>query len=187
MRVSDLGMFDFAVVAFILTFLGFLCLVIAGAPMVGAAERQHGLKAAQDDVKRLRSERASGRGAAEEVVQHRDAAAANLSVMKAELKSLRDEMARLPKQSYELTFELGTPDPGMQAFLFVVSRNMSNQETSSLSAPERTLWKFPRATRVWARNQATAQAAAEKRFRQPDGFTVRVAEQIRTARAASGD
>ena len=39
LRVSDLGMFDFAVVAFILTFLGFLCLVIAGAPMIGAAER----------------------------------------------------------------------------------------------------------------------------------------------------
>ena len=180
-------MFDFAVVAFILTFLGFLSLVIAAAPMIGAAERQHGLKAAQDEVKRLRSERASGRNAADEVIQQRDAAASKLSAMKAELKSLRDEIGRLPKQSYELTFELGTPDPGMQAFLFVISRNMSNQETSSLSAPERALWKFPRAARVWARNQATALAATEKRFRQPDGFTVRLAEQVRAARAANGD
>jgi hypothetical protein len=175
------GMFDFAVGALLLTFLGFMCLIIAGAPMIRAAERQHGLKAAHDEVKRLRGERATERSAASEVAGKRDDAASKLAVMTAELRKLEEEIARLPKQIFELTFELGAPDPGMQSFEFVVSRNPTSADSSGLPGPERALWKAPRIVRAWSRNQAAAIAAVEKRFRQADGFTVRAAERLGAA------
>ncbi|HVJ53318.1 MAG TPA: hypothetical protein VM689_12700 [Aliidongia sp.] len=176
-------MFDFAIGAFLLAFLGFLCLVTAGAPMVRAAERQHGLKAAQDEAKKLRGERAAERNGVGELLGRRDEAAAKLAAMRVELRKIEEDIGRLPKQSFELTFEFGT-DAGQAAFDFLISRHPNSLDSTTLSAPERNLWKLPRVARAWNRNQAAALAVVEKRFRQADGFSVRVAERIDHTSAA---
>jgi hypothetical protein len=171
-------MFDFAVGAFLLTFLGFVTLILAAAPMIRAAERQYGLKAAQDEVKRLRSERATERSAIDDVAGQVSTAAAKLADMRVELREIEEEILRLPRQVFELTFELGAPDPGTQPFDFLVSRYPTSLDATGLSGPERDLWKRPRVVRLWGRNQPAAIIAVEKRFRQGDGFTVRVAERL---------
>jgi hypothetical protein len=178
-------MFDIAVGAFALFFATFALLLILGTPMIRSTERRCALNAGHDELKRLRGERATARGTASDVLARRDDASAKLAKMRSELHAIEDEIKRLPDQVFELTFELGAPQPGMQSFDFIVSRHANNLASSSVSTPERNLWRTPRVVRVLSRNQAQASAALEKRFRPADGFSTRLAER-RLADAAVG-
>ena len=98
--------------------------------------------------------------------------------MRAELKDLTAKIGKTPKQTHELTFELGTPEGGMQPFDFVLSRQSAYLDLEKISGPERSLWKQPRVLRVWSRSQASAVTTAEKRYPVQNGFIVRTAVRV---------
>jgi hypothetical protein len=89
------------------------------------------------------------------------------------------KIGNMPKRTHELTFELGTPEGGMQPFDFVLSRQSAYLDLEKISGPERALWKQPSVLRVWSRSHPNAVTTAEKRYPVQNGFIVRTA--VRTA------
>ena len=87
----------------------------------------------------------------------------------------QQQVALLPKQVFEIVFELGAPDPGMQAYEFIIARNRRAQKPGEYQGPEAELWARPRILRAWSRNQTAALALAQSRFSNLDGFMLRVA------------
>ena len=169
-------MFAISVVVFVTGSVGLICLLVIGGPMMRASERQYALAQSRDMLKTLRG----GRGALHAQQAERDGQKLELTkaldAMRAELKELNEKIGKMPKQRHELTFELGTPEGGMQAFDFVLSRQAAYLDHEKVSGPERQLWKSPRVLRVWSRSHANALTTAEKRYPVQGGFIVRTAE-----------
>jgi septal ring factor EnvC (AmiA/AmiB activator) len=175
-------MFAVSVVVFVTGLLGLICLLVIGRPMMRASERQYKLAESRAALKKLRDDRGDFQSQLAELESQRAEQAKNVDGMRAELKDLATKIGKAPKQVHELTFELGTPDGGMQAFDFVLSRQAAYLDLEKISGPERALWKQPRVLRVWSRGQASAVTTAEKRYPVQNGFIVRTAERI-----AAGD
>lgn len=177
-------MFAIAVVVFCTGLVSLIALFVIGGPMVRASEKQYGLAAGRDQVKQLRGERGAFRSQLAELDAAKQGEAKALDAMRAQLKDLNDKVARQPKHTQQLTFELGVADAGMMAFDFMLSRQAHVLDLEKVSGPERSLWKQPRVLRVWARSQANAESVAEKRYPIQAGFIVRIAERIDPAGAA---
>jgi hypothetical protein len=171
-------MFALSVVLFVTGLLGLICLLVIGGPMVRASERQFGLAAGRDTVKKLRGERGALHTQLAELEAQKQELAKSLESMQTELKDLADKLGRLPKRTHELTFELGVPDGGMQPFDFVLSRHAGYLDIEKVTGPERQLWKRPCVLRVWSRSQANAVTTAEKRYPEQNGFIIRIAERV---------
>jgi septal ring factor EnvC (AmiA/AmiB activator) len=176
-------MFAISVVVFVTGVLGLICLLAIGGPMMRASERQFGLAESRDALKQLRTDRGALQEQLATLEAQKAEQAKSADDMRAELKDLASKIGKLPKQIYELTFELGTPDGGMQAFDFVLSRQAAYLDVEKISGPERALWKSPRVLRVWSRSQANAVTTAEKRYPIQNGFVVRTAERVPGQRA----
>jgi hypothetical protein len=174
-------MFAISVVVFVTGLIGVVCLMVAGGPMARASERQYGLAAARDNVKKLRSERGALNAQLVELEGRKQEASVSLQSMQDELKQLTGKIARLPKQTYELTFELGAPDAGLQPFEFMLSRNPGSLEVDKVIGPERQLWQHPRVLRVWSRTLNNAVTTADKRYPVQNGFVVRAALRVDAA------
>ena len=174
-------MFALSVVLFVTGLIGLICLLVIGNPMVRASERQFGLAAGRDTVKKLRGDRGALHTQLAELESQKQELAKSLEAMQAELKELNDKIGRLPKQTHDLTFELGVPDGGMQPFDFVLSRHAGYLDVEKVVGPERQLWKRPRVLRVWSRSLASAVTTAEKRYPDQNGFTIRAAVRVDAA------
>jgi hypothetical protein len=174
-------MFSVSVVVFVAGLIGVVCLLAAGGPMTRAAERQYGLAAARDHVKKLRGERGARNSQLVELEGRKQELTVSLHGMQDELKQLAAKVARLPKQTLELTFELGAPDAGLQSFEFMLSRNPGYLDAERVIGPERQLWQHPRVLRVWSRNLTNAMAMADKRYPVQNGYIVRAALRVDAA------
>jgi hypothetical protein len=174
-------MFAISVVVFVTGVIGLVCLLVAGGPMARAAERQYGLAEARDSVKKLRGERGALNAQLVGLEGGKQELTASLQSMRDELKQLSGKIARLPKQTYELTFELGAPDAGLQPFEFMLSRNPGYLDVERVIGPERQLWQHPRVLRVWSRNLNNAVTTADKRYPVQNGFVVRAALRVDAA------
>jgi hypothetical protein len=171
-------MFALSVVLFLTGLIGLICLLVIGGPMARAAERQFGLAANRDAIKALRAER-GGMNAQSAVLEERTRElTATHQAMRGELKELDEKIGRMPKQTHELTFELGEPDSSMLPFDFVLSRQAGFLDAAKAAGPEQQLWKQPRMLRVWSRNQTNAATAAEKRYGTKNGFVIRAAMRV---------
>jgi len=171
-------MFAISVVVFVTGLLGLICLLAIGGPMMRASERQFGLADSREALKKLRTERGELQGKLNELETQKADLTRTVDGMRAELKDLSAKIGKMPKQTYELTFELGTPAGGMQGFDFVLSRQAAYLDLEKISGPERSLWKQPRVLRVWSRSQANAVTTAEKRYPVQNGFIVRTAVRV---------
>jgi hypothetical protein len=171
-------MFAISVAIFVTGLIGTVFLLVAGGPMARASERQYGLALARDSVKKLRGERGALNAQLVELEGRKQELTASLQSMQDELKQLAGKIARLPKQTYELTFELGAPDAGLQPFEFMLSRNPGYLDVERVVGPERQLWQHPRVLRVWSRNLNNGMAMADKRYSIQNGFTVRAALRV---------
>ena len=171
-------MFAISVVVFVTGLLGLICLLAIGGPMMRASERQYGLADSRDALKTLRGDRGELQGKLAESEAQKAELTKSVEGMRAELKDLTAKIGKTPKQTHELTFELGTPEGGMQPFDFVLSRQSAYLDLEKISGPERSLWKQPRVLRVWSRSQASAVTTAEKRYPVQNGFIVRTAVRI---------
>ena len=101
-----------------------------------------------------------------------------LAEIEMNLKKAQQQVNLLPRQMFEVVFELGASDPGLQAYEFIVSRSKRQQRTGELRGPEAALWARPRLLRAWSRNQTGAMALAQSRFSSIDGFILRIAERM---------
>jgi TolA-binding protein len=171
-------MFVVLLVIFILSLLGLIgCLALRG-PLIHAAEERQGLSSARasiTDARRLRMAEHSLSTDFEEKVK---AQRKMLAELEGNLKTAQQQVALLPKQTFEIIFELGTPEKGMQAYEFVVARNRRGGPPSDLQGAEAELWARPRILRAWSRNQTGAMAMAQSRFPSMDGFMLRVVERL---------
>jgi TolA-binding protein len=174
-------MFAISVVVFVTGLIGLSCLLAIGSPMMRASERQYGLAASRDALKKLRADRGSLHSQLAELESQKQELVQSIDSMRAELKEATDKIGKMPKQTHELTFELGVPDGGMQPFDFVLSRHAAYLDIEKISGPERQLWKQPRVLRVWSRSQANAVTTAEKRYPVQNCFIVRTAERVAVA------
>jgi|SRR5580658_310100 hypothetical protein len=168
-------MFEIAAVVFATGLIGLISLLAIGGPMARAAEREHGLAAARSTVKTLRSERGAARAAIAELDGQKQELANSLAVIRAELEEIEQKIGALPDLTYELVFELGAPEAGLQAFDYVLSRSAAYFETEKVAGPDRALWKQARTLRVWSRDSASAGAIADKRYPVQRGFIIRAA------------
>lgn len=171
-------MFAVSVVVFVTGLLALICLLAIGSPMMRASERQYGLAESRDALKKLRADRGELHHELAQLDGQKAELTNTVDGMRAELKELAAKLGKMPKQIYELTFELGTPESGMQAFDFMLSRQAAYLDLEKISGPERQLWREPRVLRVWSRSQSNALTTAEKRYPVQNGFMVRTAERV---------
>ena len=171
-------MFAISVVVFVTGLLGLIGLLVIGSPMMRALERQYSLAENRDALKKLRGDRGELQSQLAALEAQKAELTKSADGMRAELKDLAAKIGKTPKQTHELTFELGTPEGGMQPFDFVLSRQSAYLDLEKISGPERSLWKQPRVLRVWSRSQASAVTTAEKRYPVQNGFMVRTAERV---------
>jgi hypothetical protein len=179
-------MFAISVVVFVTGLLGLICLLAIGGPMMRASERQYGLAESRETLKKLRDDRGELQGQLAAQEAQKTELTKTVDAMRAELKDLATKIGKTPKQTHELTFELGTPDGGMQAFDFVLSRQAAYLDLEKIGGPERALWRQPRVLRVWSRSQANATTTAEKRYPIQNGFVVRTAERVAVPNERAG-
>jgi septal ring factor EnvC (AmiA/AmiB activator) len=171
-------MFAISVVTFVTGLLGLICLLAIGGPMMRASERQYGLAENRDALKKLRGDRGAVHAKLAEFEAQKAELTKTVETMRAELKDFAAKVDKTPKRIHELTFELGTPEGGMQPFEFVLSRQAAYLDLEKISGPERALWKQPRVLRVWSRSQPNAVTTAEKRYPVQNGFIVRTAVRV---------
>ena len=171
-------MFAISVVVFVTGLLGLICLLAVGSPMMRASERQYALAESRDALKKLRDDRGGLQTQLAELEGQKAELTKIVEGMRAELKDLTAKIGKTPMRIHELTFELGTPEGGMQPFDFVLSRQSVYLDLEKISGPERALWKQPRVLRVWSRSQAIATTTAEKRYPVQNGFIVRTAVRV---------
>jgi uncharacterized coiled-coil protein SlyX len=171
-------MFAISVVVFVTGLLGLICLLAIGSPMMRASERQYRLAEGRDALKKLRGDRGEFQTRLTELDAQKAELTKTVEGMRGELKELTGKIGKMPKQIYELTFELGTPDGGMQPFDFMLSRQSASLDLEKISGPERQLWREPRVLRVWSRSQPNALTTAEKRYPVQNGFMVRTAMRV---------
>jgi hypothetical protein len=171
-------MFALSVVVFVTGLVGLVCLIAIGSPMVRASERQFGLQESRDALKKLRGERGELHVAQSDLAQQKRVFEEELAKMTAEQKQMSSLIGKMPQRVYDLTFELGSPEGGMQAFDFVLSRQPNSLDLEKVTGPERQLWQRQRTLRVWSRSLANAQTTAEKRYPEQNGFIIRNAVRV---------
>jgi hypothetical protein len=175
-------MFVALLVIFILSLLGLIACLALRTALIRAAEDRHGLSSARDAITEARKVRMTEHALSTELAGKIKEQRRKLAEIEIELKKAQQQVALLPKQVFEIVFELGTPDPGMQAYEFIVARNRRAQKPGEFQGPEAELWARPRILRAWSRNQTVALTLAQSRFSSLDGFMLRVAERVdRTA------
>lgn len=169
-------MFIVLVVILIVALIGFTgCLLLRG-PLIRASEEQHGLRSAREAITEARTLRLDEHSKSTELDDKVKEQRKKLSEIEIELKKAQLQVSQLPKQSFEVVFELGAPDPGLQPYEFIVSRSRRQQRPIELRGAEAALWGRPRLLRAWSRNQTGAMAMAQNRFSSMEGFALRVAE-----------
>lgn len=171
-------MFALSVVVFVTGLIGLVCLIAIGSPMVRVSERQFGLSASRDALKKLRGERGELHVVQSDLAQQKHNLEEELAAMAVEERQLSGRIGKQPQHIYDLTFELGSPEGGMQAFDFVLSRQPTYLDVEKVTGPERQLWQRQRTLRVWSRSLANAQTVAEKRFPEQNGFIIRNAVRV---------
>jgi hypothetical protein len=168
-------MFTILVAILILSLLGLIgCLAVRG-PLIRAAEARHGLTTARDSIGEARQQRLAEQSLSNDFDGKLLARRKTLNEIDANLKKAQQQVAALPKQNFEVVFELGTPEPGAQVYEFVVARQRS---ADAAAGAEAQLWARPRILRAWSRNQLGAQGLAQARFPSSEGFMLRVAERL---------
>jgi hypothetical protein len=172
-------------VVFILSLIGFVaCLAFRGA-LIRAAEDRHGLSSARASITEARKIRMTEHSLSIELDGKIKEQRRKLAEIEGNVKKAQQQVAILPKQVFEIVFELGAADPGMQAYEFIVARNRRAARAGDGQGAEAELWARPRILRAWSRNQTGALALAQSRFPSMDGFTLRVAERLDRAVLAS--
>ncbi len=167
-------MFTILVAILILSLLGLItCLALRG-PLIRAVEARHGLTTARDSIGEARQQRLAEHSLSNDFDGKLLARRKTLNEIDANLKTAQQQVAALPKQNFEVVFELGTPEPGAQVYEFVVAR----QRNADAAGAEAQLWARPRILRAWSRNQLGAQGLAQARFPSSEGFMLRVAERL---------
>jgi hypothetical protein len=171
-------MFMVLVVILILSALGLVgCLALRG-PLIKAVEERHGLTSARDLIGAAREQRLTEHRMSNDFEGKLLAQRKALHEIEANLKKAQQQVALLPKQIFEVVFELGTPEAGLQAYEFVVARGRTGGRGGELTGAEAELWARPRILRAWSRNQIGAQGLAQSRFPSTEGFELRVAERL---------
>ena len=171
-------MFTILVVILVLSLLGLIgCLTLRG-PLIRAVEERHGLSSARDSIGAARQQRLAEHSRSSDFEGKVAAQRKALAEIDANLKKAQQQVALLPKQSFEVVFELGTPEPGAQVYEFVVARHRSAAHTDGPVGAEAALWARPRILRASSRNQIGAQGLAQGRFPSSEGFVLRVAERL---------
>ena len=171
-------MFVVLVVIFILSLLGLIgCVALRGA-LIRATEERHGLSSARDSITEARQQRLAEHSLSSDFEGKLKEQRKALAEIEANLKKAQQQVTLLPKQVFEIVFELGTPEPGLQAYEFVVARSRSGARASELAGAEAELWARPRILRAWSRNQVGALGLAQGRFPSTEGFVLRVAERL---------
>ena len=174
-------MFLVLVIILILSLLGLIgCLGLRG-PLIRAAENRHGLASARDSIGAARQQRLAEHSLSSDFEDKLKTQRKALAEIDANLKKAQQQVALLPKQVFEIVFELGAPDSGLQAYEFIVAR-----KAGTLAGAEAELWARPRLLRAWSRNQIGAQGMAQSRFPSAEGFMLRAAERLDKAPLASG-
>ena len=174
-------MFIVLVVILILSSLGLIgCLALRG-PLIRAAEARHGLSSARDLIGAARQQRLAEHSLSTDFEGKLLAQRKTLAEIETNLKKAQQQVSQLPKQVFEVVFELGTPESGAQPYEFVVARKAGN-----LAGAEAELWARPRILRAWSRNQVGAQGLAQARFPSTEGFLLRVAERLDKGPLPSG-
>jgi len=171
-------MFVALLVIFILSLIGFIACLSFRTALIRAAEDRHGLSSARDAINEARKVRMTEHGMSTELDGKIKEQRRKLAEIESDLKKAQQQVALLPKQVFEIVFELGAPDPGMQAYEFIIARNRRAQKPGEYQGPEAELWARPRILRAWSRNQVAALALAQSRFSNLDGYMLRVAERI---------
>ena len=171
-------MFTILVVILVLSLLGLIgCLALRG-PLIRAVEERHGLSSTRDSIGEARRQRLAEHSLSTDFEGKLKAQRKALAEIDANLKKAQQQVASLPKQIFEVMFELGTPEPGLQAYEFVVARNRNSPRAEEPVGAEAELWARPRILRAWSRNQLGAQGLAQGRFPSTEGFVLRVAERL---------
>lgn len=159
-----------------LSLLGFVACVTLRAPLIRAAQDRHGLQSGRASITEARAHRSAEHSRSTDldtkVKQRRE----QLAEVEIELAKAEQSLANVPKQVFEVVFELGAPDGALECYEFVVGRRPSLQRASELQGPEAALWARPRRLRAWATNQTAAMAMAQSRFSSVDGYFLRLAE-----------
>jgi hypothetical protein len=169
------NMFVALVAILILSLLGLVGCLALRNPLIRAAEERHGLSSARDSITEARRQRLAEHSLSSDFESRLKAQRKALTEIEADLKKAQQQVAQLPKQVFEIIFELGMPEPGMQAYEFVVARGPSAPRAAELIGAEATLWARPRILRAWSRGQIGAQGLAQARFPSTEGFVLRVA------------
>jgi hypothetical protein len=169
-------MFIVLVVVLILALIGFIGSLLLRGPLIRTTEERHGLGSARDAITEARKLRLEEHSKSTELDGKVKEQRKKLAEIESELRKAQQQVNILPKQVFEVAFELGAPDPGLQPYEFIVSRSKRQQRPSELHGPEAALWARPRLLRAWSRNQTGAMAMAQTRFSSMDGFILRVAE-----------
>ena len=171
-------MFTILVVILILSLLGLIgCLALRG-PLIRAVEERHGLSSARDSIGEARQQRLAEHSLSSDFEDKLKAQCKALAEIETNLKKTQQQVALLPKQSFDVVFELGTPEPGTQPYEFVVARHRNSPPGEAPVGAEAELWARPRILRAWSRNQLGAQGLAQGRFPSSEGFMLRVAERL---------
>lgn len=168
-----------AILAFAL--IGILtCLSIRG-PMIRAFEDRHGLTESRKAVTDARKARNEARVKATELEQTKQSVRNKLEDIDGEIKKIDQQLKAMPQMVYTLVFELGGSDTSVPLYEFIVTRTRRS-EPGDVKGPERELWARARLLRCRSRNAQSAMATALARFPSADGFNVRAAERLDTAR-----
>ena len=171
-------MFIVLVVVLILALIGFTGSLLLRGPLIRTTEERHGLGTAHEAITEARNLRLEEHGTSTELDGKVKEQRKKLAEIEETLRRAQQQVNLLPKQMFELVFELGASAPGLQAYEFVVSRSKRQQRSSELRGPEVALWARPRVLRAWSRNQTGALVMAQSRFSSIDGFILRVAERV---------
>jgi len=171
-------MFTILVVILVLSLLGLIgCLALRG-PLIRAVEERHGLSSARDSIGEARQQRLAEHSLSSDFEGKLKAQRKALAEIEANLKKAQQQVAMLPKQNFEIVFELGTPEPGTQPYEFIVARPRNSPHGEAPVGAEAELWARPRILRAWSRSQIGAQGLAQGRFPSTEGFVLRVAERL---------
>jgi hypothetical protein len=157
-----------------------VCASIRG-PMIRAFEDRRGLTDSRKAVTEARKARNEGKIKAAELDQRKHALENKIDDLTSEISKVDMQLKAMPQMVYTLVFELGGSDTTVPLFEFIVSR-VRRSEPGDVKGPERDLWARPRLLRCRSRTAQAAMATALARFPTADGFTVRPAERVDSAK-----
>jgi hypothetical protein len=159
-----------------LSLLGFIACVTLRGPLIRAAQDRHGLQTGHASITAARARRLAEHSRSTDLDVKMKQRREQLAKGEVELAKTEQSLANLPKQVFEVLFELGAPDGALECYEFTVGRRPALQRASELQGPEAELWARPRRLRAWATNQTAAMAMAQSRFSSVDGFFLRMAD-----------